>query len=50
MRLALSVGYWGLGISEQDQLRMVKDAEAAVAQAESEEKARKYAEDRELVG
>ena len=29
MRLGLQLGYWGLGISEQDQLRMVRDAESA---------------------
>ena len=29
MRLGLHLGYWGLGISEQDQLKMVLDAEAA---------------------
>lgn len=29
MRLGLHLGYWGLGISEQDQLKMVRDAEAA---------------------
>jgi F420-dependent oxidoreductase-like protein len=29
MRLGLQLGYWGLGISEQDQLNMVRQAEAA---------------------
>jgi F420-dependent oxidoreductase-like protein len=29
MRLGLQLGYWGLGISEQDQLKMVRDAESA---------------------
>jgi F420-dependent oxidoreductase-like protein len=29
MRLGLHLGYWGLGISEQDQLKMVREAEAA---------------------
>ena len=29
MRLGLHLGYWGLGISENDQLQMVRDAEAA---------------------
>src|SRR5919107_486730 len=29
MRLGLQLGYWGLGISEQDQLKMVREAEAA---------------------
>ncbi|HEX8743939.1 MAG TPA: LLM class F420-dependent oxidoreductase [Thermoleophilaceae bacterium] len=29
MRLGLQLGYWGLGISAQDQLQMVRDAEAA---------------------
>jgi F420-dependent oxidoreductase-like protein len=29
MRLGLSVGYWGLGISPAEQLSLVKDAEAA---------------------
>ncbi|MDQ3935746.1 MAG: LLM class F420-dependent oxidoreductase [Actinomycetota bacterium] len=29
MRLGLQLGYWGLGISEHDQLQMVRDAEAA---------------------
>ena len=29
MRLGLHLVYWWLGISEQDQLRMVRDAEAA---------------------
>jgi F420-dependent oxidoreductase-like protein len=29
MRLGLQLGYWGLGISEQDQLQMVRDAESA---------------------
>src|SRR5918998_3787329 len=29
MRLGLHLGYWGLGVSEQDQLKMVREAEAA---------------------
>jgi F420-dependent oxidoreductase-like protein len=29
MRLGLQLGYWGLGISEKDQLQMVRDAESA---------------------
>src|ERR687894_3057879 len=29
MRLGLQLGYWGLGISEHDQLQMVRDAEKA---------------------
>src|SRR5918997_3948694 len=29
MRLGLHLGYWGLGISENDQLQMVREAEAA---------------------
>jgi F420-dependent oxidoreductase-like protein len=29
MRLGLQLGYWGLGISEQDQLSMVREAEKA---------------------
>src|SRR5919197_4950301 len=28
MRLGLSVGYWGLGLSEEDQLALVREAEA----------------------
>jgi F420-dependent oxidoreductase-like protein len=29
VRLGLQLGYWGLGISEHDQLKMVRDAESA---------------------
>src|ERR687893_1960280 len=29
MRLGLNVGYWGLGLSAEDQLALVRDAEAA---------------------
>ena len=29
MRLGLNVGYWGLGLTNQDQLALVREAEAA---------------------
>ena len=29
MRLGLNVGYWGLGLSNADQLALVKEAESA---------------------
>jgi F420-dependent oxidoreductase-like protein len=29
MRLGLNVGYWGLGLTSEDQIQLVKDAEAA---------------------